>query len=483
MRRLKYKGAVEKEVKAGMKRFGGDKKYLYWGLTAFAVIACSIVFYMLLSRWSGVAKGFSAFIHVIAPFIWGFAITYLLRPAMVFFERNLTEPLGDRLFKNNHRRAFGFGRALAIVIVELLMICIVSALLWLILPQIYSSINSIVSNSQSYFETIEGWVRRTFEDYPELMLGVTSLLDSASGQLTQWATNTLLPQMTNIISSITSGVYTFVRGIYYIAVGIIVSFYVLFNKEAVATGAKRVLYCIFTVEAAEKILEGVRFTDKTFMDFISGKLLDSAIIGILCYICCSLMRMPYTLLISVIVGVTNVIPFFGPFIGAFPSAFIILLVDPMKCLLFLFFILILQQFDGNILGPKILGSSTGVNGFWIMFAIIVGGGFFGFMGMLLGVPVFVVIYTGVKSLTSRKLRRSGLPTDYESYENLHHIDPKTGENVEMPPEPTAEERRAKKAASRAEAKAAGAARAERLRRLINKNARSGNAPDDEKHRK
>lgn len=460
-----------------MKRFGGDKKYLYWGLTAFAVIAASICFYLLLSRWAGVARAFGALMHIVAPFIWGFAITYLLRPAMVFFERSLTTPFVDRIFKADHRRAFALSRALAIVIAELLMLLVVGALLWLILPQIYSSVNSIVSNSQSYFKTIEGWVTRTFEDYPELMAGVTSLLDSASGQLTQWATNTLLPQMTNIISSITSGVYTVVRGIYYVAVGIIVSFYVLFNKEAVAAGAKRVLYCVFTLEAAEKILEGVRFTDKTFMDFISGKLLDSAIIGILCYICCSLMQMPYTLLVSVIVGVTNVIPFFGPFIGAFPSAFIILLVDPMKCLLFLVFILILQQFDGNILGPKILGSTTGVNGFWIMFAIIIGGGFFGFMGMLLGVPVFVVIYTGIKSLTRRKLRRSGLPADYESYENLHHFEPGSGERVEMPPEPTAEERRERRAESRAASKAAGAARAERLRRLINKNARGGNAPD------
>ena len=459
-----------------MKRFGGDKKYLYWGLTAFAVIAASICFYLLLSRWAGVARAFGALMHIVAPFIWGFAITYLLRPAMVFFERSLTTPFVDRIFKADHRRAFALSRALAIVIAELLMLLVVGALLWLILPQIYSSVNSIVSNSQSYFETIEGWVTRTFEDYPELMAGVTSLLDSASGQLTQWATNTLLPQMTNIISSITSGVYTVVRGIYYVAVGIIVSFYVLFNKEAVAAGAKRVLYCVFTLEAAEKILEGVRFTDKTFMDFISGKLLDSAIIGILCYICCSLMQMPYTLLVSVIVGVTNVIPFFGPFIGAFPSAFIILLVDPMKCLLFLVFILILQQFDGNILGPKILGSTTGVNG-WIMFAIIIGGGFFGFMGMLLGVPVFVVIYTGIKSLTRRKLRRSGLPADYESYENLHHFEPGSGERVEMPPEPTAEERRERRAESRAASKAAGAARAERLRRLINKNARGGKAPD------
>ena len=312
-----------------------------------------------------------------------------------------------------------------------------------------------------------------------------SLLSSASDQMTRWATETLLPQMTNIIGSITSGIVTFVRGIYYVVVGIIVSFYLLFNKEAVATGAKRVLYCIFTVEAAEKVLEGVRFTDKTFMDFISGKILDSAIIGILCYICCQLMNMPYTLLVAVIVGVTNVIPFFGPFIGAIPSAFIILLVDPMKCLIFLVFILILQQFDGNILGPKILGSSTGVNGFWIMFAIIIGGGFFGFMGMLLGVPVFVVIYTGVKNLTKRKLRRSGLPEDYVSYENLHHIDPKTGEHIEMPPQPTPEERREKRAQAREASKAAGAARAERLRRLIIKNARGKRPPDgsEDKNRK
>lgn len=465
-----------------MKRFGGDKKYLYWGLTAFAVIACSIAFYMLIARWGDVVKGFSALVHIIAPFIWGFAITYLLRPAMVFFERTLTNPLGDRLFKNDHRRSFGFGRAAAIIIAELLMLLVIGALLWLILPQIYSSVNSIVQNSQSYYETIVNWVTRTFEDYPELKDGAVSLLNSASDQMTRWATDTLLPQMTNLIGSITSGIVTFVRGIYYIAVGIIVSFYLLFNKEAVATGAKRVLYCIFTVEAAEKVLGAVRFTDKTFMDFISGKLLDSAIIGILCYICCRLMNMPYTLLVSVIVGVTNVIPFFGPFIGAIPSAFIILLVDPMKCLIFLVFILILQQFDGNILGPKILGSSTGVNGFWIMFAIIIGGGFFGFMGMLLGVPVFVVIYTLMKHLTRRKLRRSGLPEDYVSYENLHHIDPKTGEHIEMPPQPTPEERREKRAQAREASKAAGAARAERLRRLIIKNAR-GKRPPDDKDRK
>lgn len=187
---------------------------------------------MLIARWGDVVKGFSTLVHIIAPFIWGFAITYLLRPAMVFFERTLTNPLGDRLFKNDHRRSFGFGRAAAIIIAELLMLLVIGALLWLILPQIYSSVNSIVQNSQSYYETIVNWVTRTFEDYPELKDGAVSLLNSASDQMTRWATDTLLPQMTNLIGSITSGIVTFVRGIYYIAVGIIVSFYLLFNKEA-----------------------------------------------------------------------------------------------------------------------------------------------------------------------------------------------------------------------------------------------------------
>ena len=165
------------------------------------------------------------------------------------------------------------------------------------------------------------------------------------------------------------------------------------------------------------------------MGFINGKLLDSAIIGLICYIVCAILKMPYALLVSVIIGVTNIIPFFGPLIGAIPSAFIILLVDPLKALIFVIFIIILQQVDGNIIGPKILGSSIGINGFWVMFSIILGAGLFSFWGMLLGVPVFVVIYTGITILVERKLKKRSLPVDPEDYADLDHIDPVTREPV------------------------------------------------------
>ena len=222
-------------------------------------------------------------------------------------------------------------------------------------------------------------------------------------------------------------------GVYNLVIGIIVSVYILSNLEGFTASAKRMLYSLFPVETAEKIREGVAFTDRTFMGFINGKLLDSAIIGLICYIVCAILKMPYALLVSVIVGVTNVIPFFGPFIGAVPSAIIILMVSPLKCLIFIVFIIVLQQVDGNIIGPKILGSSIGINGFWVMFSIILGAGLFGFWGMLLGVPVFVVIYTAINSRIERRLKENDLPWRVEEYSELDHIDPVTRQAVKKAP--------------------------------------------------
>ena len=231
-------------------------------------------------------------------------------------------------------------------------------------------------------------------------------------------------------TNVGAGVYYVVMAIYNLVIGIIVSVYMLGSKETFKANAKRVMYTLFSVDTVKKIFDGLDFTDKTFMGFINGKLLDSAIIGLICYIGCVLLRMPYALLISVIVGVTNVIPFFGPFIGAVPSALLVLLVDPFKCLIFVIFIIVLQQVDGNIIGPKVLGSSIGINGFWVMFSIILGGGLFGFWGMLLGVPVFVVIYTALGKLVTKKLVKRELPTDTDEYMNIDHIDPVTREIIE-----------------------------------------------------
>jgi predicted PurR-regulated permease PerM len=243
--------------------------------------------------------------------------------------------------------------------------------------------------------------------------------------LMSWLQTTVLPGLGSLLSNVGTGVKYVLTGVYNLVIGIIVSVYILSDSETFAANAKRLLYSTLTPEAAKHFLDGLEFTDRTFVGFLNGKLLDSAIIGLICYIVCVILKMPYALLVSVMVGVTNIIPFFGPLIGAIPSAIIILMVDPSKCLIFVIFVILLQQLDGNIIGPKILGSSVGINGFWVMFSIILGAGLFGFWGMLLGVPVFVVIYTIINKSIERKLRRNDLPVEESAYANLDYIDPVT----------------------------------------------------------
>lgn len=410
-----------------MKRqFRWDKKYLYWGITAFCVIACAILFYMALNYLPALGRGLKALLGILSPFVWGLAISYLLLPAMEWFERSVFMPFFRRLYRkskrNNGKKA---ARGMSVLCVEILFLAVLTALVYLIIPQLYQSIQTIVQNGNSYVSTISAWVERLLEDFPELEQYAVSALGTVNDSLMGWLESSVLPKLGSVVTNLTAGVYLVVIGVYNLLIGVIVSVYILSNKESFVASCRRILYCIFTVEAAEKIRQGLSFTDKTFIGFINGKLLDSAIIGLICYIFCVIVNMPYALLVSVIIGVTNIIPFFGPFIGAVPTSLIILLVSPIKCLIFVIFILVLQQVDGNIIGPKILGSTIGINGFWVMFSIILGAGLFGFWGMLLGVPVFVVIYTGITKLVDRKLHRSSLPTDTESYVHLDHIDPST----------------------------------------------------------
>lgn len=408
------------------RHFRWDKKYLYWGITAFSVIACAILFYMALNYLPAIGKALGTLLHILSPFIWGLAITYLLTPLMRSLEKGVFRPLAERLYKKSKKsKGERLARNLSVLVSEIVLLALIVALIYLILPQLYSSIETIVSNSNTYINNITTWITKLLEDYPEILNYATSVLGEVNENVFDWAKNTLLPGLGNLLTNVTAGVYYVVMGVYNLIIGVIVSVYILGNIEGFTARAKRLLYSVFSIETAEKIREGIAFTDKTFMGFINGKLLDSAIIGLICYIGCAILNMPYALLVSVIVGVTNVIPFFGPFIGAVPSAIIILMVDPFKCLIFVVFIIVLQQVDGNIIGPKILGSSIGINGFWVMFSIILGAGLFGFWGMLLGVPVFVVIYTGINILVERKLKASDLPWETADYENMDHIDPIT----------------------------------------------------------
>lgn len=388
--------------------FKWDKKYLYWGVTAFCVIALSIAFYMLLRYIPAIGEGLKKLVGILSPFIWGFAFSYLLAPLMRVMEKK-------------------FPKWLCVLICILIILIVIIALVWMLIPQLYSSLETIIINSPSYFEKMTGWIEKVMHNHPAVEETLTSMVGTIDTSFNNLLQTQIMPKLGNAVSNLTTGVVSVVKAVLNLVIGIIVSAYILATLDKVGAGGRKVLYSIFTIEAAEKIRSGIAFIDKTFKGFLNGKLLDSLIIGLLCYFFCAIVDMPYAVLVSVIVGITNIIPFFGPFIGAIPSAIIILMVNPVKCLVFVVFIIILQQIDGNVIGPKILGSSIGISSFWVMFSIIVGGGIFGFWGMLLGVPVFVCIYTGIKSLIDKKLERSDLPTDDAAYEKLDEIDPVTRE--------------------------------------------------------
>ena len=394
-----------------MKRFDPKNKYLGWGITAFGVIACCILFYMLLQHGKSIGDAISSLLGILSPIIWGLVIAYLLWPLTKVFQRKLFEPLLKKLRPKKPVRT-SLARGLSVALSILVALIIIAALIWLIIPQIYTSVESIVLNYQEYYDTITGWINKFFENNPEVEEVLLSATGDVSDSLLDWAKTALLPSMGKVVTSVTTGIYAVLRAILDVLIGFVVACYVLSNMELFLAKSKKVLYSMFSVKASKRILKAIRFTDTAFMGFISGKVIDSAIIGVICYICCAIMRMPYVVLVSVIVAVTNIIPVFGPFIGAIPGAVILLFLDPWQALIFLILILIIQQLDGNFIGPMILGDSIGISALWVLFAIVVGGDLFGLVGMVVGVPVFATIYGILRSAARHGLRQKGY-TDVE----------------------------------------------------------------------
>lgn len=417
-------------------KFEKIRPYFRWGLTAFIVIACGIMFYFGIDYIEKIFKAIGSLLRILSPFVWGLVIAYLLMPPMRFFESRWFKPLMGKIYerKPNKNKKDKIAHILSLLLSELILIVIIAALVYLIVPQIYESFETIVVNSPEYAKSAYASIDKMLQNHPDIEAYATNLFGTFSDGFTQWAEKKVLPGMENVVTNITTGVYFVIKLLYNLVIGIIVSVYVLNNKNKCRGYAKKLLYCLFNAKNAKKISDAVKFVDRTFMDFISGKIVDSFIVGVLCYICCLLLSMPYALLISVIIGVANIIPFFGMYIGAVPAALLILLVDPIKCLIFVGLVLILHLIDNNIIAPKILGNSIGINGFWVIFSIILFGGLFGFWGMILGVPVFVIIYTAVGDLIDRGLEKKNFPSDAEAYVHLSYIDPDTGKAVLRPVE-------------------------------------------------
>lgn len=414
-------------------KYRWDNRYLHWGVTAFLVIAASLLFYYGIFHMGSLISGIRMFLGILAPIIYGAAIAYVLSSVVNFLERSLIYPFLAKKDISLQKRGQRVIRWVCVLFSLIFLLFLIYALIMMILPQLLRSITSLIYSFPGYVNVVNDWLNSFTEKGWELDSQTLDMVNKASQQLQEYLTNNLLPQIQDMLMNISTGVFNVLSFVTDFLIGAIVSIYVLADKERFVAKSKMIVYALFPQKRANTIIHAMRFTHHTFGGFINGKILDSAIIGVLCYIGTSLLDMPYALLISVIVGVTNVIPFFGPYLGAVPSAFLILLVDPLQCLYFVIFILVLQQFDGNILGPKILGDSTGLSSFMVIVAILVGGGLFGVPGMLVGVPVCAVIYAAIWNFIGTSLERHQMPHEEEQYVNIDCIDLNTKEAVPLPP--------------------------------------------------
>lgn len=382
------------------------------------IIACILVYFLLL-RVDDILNAVFRIADVLRPVIYGLAIAFLLNPIVKVVEKYLFR-LFDKQFpqlKKKEQTARGIGILTAICV----LIAVIVALCNMLIPELYRSImNMVVTVPKQLNDAIDAITEMTSQD-TTLGQFFTVVLKQATDFLEEWMRTDLVDQINKLMSNLTAGMVNAVSALFDWIIGLIISVYVLFGKEQFSKQAKKIIYALFKPEQANMILHLTGKSNEIFSGFIIGKIIDSLIIGVLCFIGLSILNMPYTLLVSVIVGVTNVIPFFGPYIGAIPSAILILLSDPKMGIYFIIFILILQQIDGNIIGPKILGNSTGLSAFWVITAITLGGGLFGIVGMLLGVPTFAVIFYILKMVINHKLEQKKLPTVTDCYDRYSFV--------------------------------------------------------------
>ena len=382
----------------------GEKKWYILdrgSLSLLIVLLAAILFYVGLTNFDVIAVRVRTFMGVLTPFIAGFAIAYLLNTPMCFFERKLYQ-------KQKHRRG------LAILTVYLIALAIVVVL---IIPQVAQSVVDLATNMQTYLTSLNSLVQTLSEQFGLEAEALNEAIGSYQDLMTNIAAylSKALPDLLNFGYAIGSGV---ISGI----TALISSVYMLAGKGRLVPQIKKMLYAILPRRRADWLLGVCGHANRVFVGFINGKLIDSAIIGVLCFILCLIFRIPYPMLVSVVVGVTNIIPFFGPIIGAIPCLMILVIVDPWAALRFFALVIGLQQFDGNILGPKILGDSTGLSSFWVLFSILLFGGLFGFVGMIIAVPLFAVIYRLTAAYVSGALKKKNLSARTEDYLSLDYID-------------------------------------------------------------
>lgn len=396
-----------------------NEKYFKWGLTAFLVIVAAILFWIVFSNLSGFYDLILEFTDIISPVLFGCLFAYLMNPVMEFVRKKADKLLAKKTKwsdKIKARVSLIAGLTAAVIIFVAALYAIVA----LIVPNLISSLNELLQKEklESYYQTIEGWfsglltgtgVKKWFFD------NIDNVLQFALDKL-----NSI--DIASIISGLTSSVYSVVMGVFNALLGIVAAVYILIYKKQLCSQTKKIVVSVFNAQHANRLFEIARRTNRIFGGYVIGKIMDAAIVGVVTYIAMIIMGLPYAPLIATLVGVTNIIPFFGPIIGAVPSVLLLLIERPINALYFGIFIIILQAIDGNILGNRILGEKLGISDLWVLVAILLFGGIFGVSGMLLGVPIFAVLYTLIADGVNNRLKRRRYPTDSDEYYMLKNVE-------------------------------------------------------------
>ena len=387
------------------------KRYLKIGITGAAILASGILCAFVLFKMPVIISVLKGITEILKPFLYGVVFAYLLAPLCNKIEEKLFQ-----IFPKAKTKARRFICFIAIVI----SLCVAIAVIWLIImmiiPQVWDSVMKIIQMVPQKLIVVNNWIEHMLENQPELQAYFEEFSSQAESNIDSLLNVDTIQKVQSIINSLSVQLFGVLGVVKNIFLGLLISAYLLGSRKLFGAQAGLILHGVFSDKWAKIIEEEIRYTDKVFNGFLVGKIIDSAIIGLLCFAGTSIMGFEAPAFISVIIGITNIIPFFGPFIGAIPCGLLLLLENPMHCLYFIIFIFVLQQLDGNVIGPKILGNTTGVSSFWVLFAILLFGGMWGVVGMVIGVPLFAVIYDIIRKLVYRGLRkhkRESMITDYE----------------------------------------------------------------------
>lgn len=399
-------------------KYNKENRYFQIGINGLIIICGGIFFYYLLfhlEKFTGVLK---YILSILTPIITGFVIAYVLNPIMIFIENKIIYNIFKKSSKinKNNKKVSRIIRFITTFFTVILFLLLLYGLVIMVVPQIIMNIQNIIDKVPLYSRNITSYYNNMLKQYPY----IDAMLTNYWSDITNWFVVKGRPAIEGMISktstTLLGSIINIFKSLLNFIIGIIISIYLLLDKEKFMAQSKKCIYAFMKEEKANNFLNNLRYSNKIFGGFLSGKVVDSCIIGFICYICMIIFKFPYPALLSLIIGITNIIPYFGPFIGAIPTAFIVLLVQPRRFLIFVIFILILQQFDGNILGPKILGESTGLSSFWVIFSITIFSGLFGIIGMFIGVPVFAVIYSAFRTFVDERLVKKNMPASTAYYQ-------------------------------------------------------------------